>query len=265
MATPQLLERFDAGQILQPMDSGHGARTDAMAFGPNLTIRYGQAVARQTANGLGYPYSSATLTTPAAPTGTPNTTGGTLAAGTYYYKLESLYGSGNSAAVETASITTTAATSSITLSWTGTAGATGYNLYRTAMNGSSGSETFLVTVPPPQTSTLGTVTYTDTGAIALGTATAPSVSSAPSDGTQTCIGVSEYSFVTDANGMAYIIFSTTPGSPAVAVPSVRDSGRSTMSYFYRGDFDPRDLVGLDATAQTALGARALGSGVLHIP
>ena len=266
MATPLLLERFDSGQQLQPMNSGHVAKTDAAAFAPNLTIRYGQAVAQNATTKLLYPYSTATLTAPAAPAVTTAPTGGTLAAGTYLYKVEAVYGTnGNSAAsAESTSVTAAGTTSANTLTWTGLAGATGYNVYGTAANGSSGSETFISYVPPPQTSTTGNVTYVDAGS-AHTTATPPTASTAPTDGTQTCIGLSEYSFSTDANGVAYLTFVTAAGQTSFVGPSVRDAGQSTMPYYYRGPFDPRDLVGFDAAAAAALGARTLASGVVLLP
>ncbi len=258
MATPTTLQRSDLGQILIPAGPGHRARTDAVAFGPNLTIRAGQAVAQKTTDKLMYAYSSSTLTAPAAPTVTPSPAGGTLAAATYYYKVAAQYGSGNSAAGAEASATTTGTTSSVALTIPLLTGATAYSVYRGT---AAGAETFLATVPPPQMGVIAAgapsvVTYTDTGT-ATTAVTPPAASAAATDGTQTCLGVSEYSFVTDASGMAYM--------GTVASPSELVTPDSTMPYFYCGNFDPRDLVGFDAAAAAQMNARALASGILVIP
>jgi len=65
------------------------------------------------------------------PTGTPNTTGGTLLAGTYYAKIVAVdqYGAETVASTETAVVTTTGTTSSITWSWTPVTGAAKYEIY----------------------------------------------------------------------------------------------------------------------------------------
>lgn len=62
---------------------------------------------------------------------TPSTTGGTLAAGTYYYKVTSLDGSGGESLPSAEySVTTTGTTSSVGMSWSSVAGAINYKVYR---------------------------------------------------------------------------------------------------------------------------------------
>lgn len=97
---------------------------------------------------------------PRALTGTPSTTGGTLAAGTYYYKVTAVTAQGETMTSFQASATTTGATGSVALSWAAPnaggpdAGAiTGYRLYRGTV---SGAQNVLIGSPT------GT-SFTDTG------------------------------------------------------------------------------------------------------
>jgi len=94
------------------------------------------------------------LTTPAAPTATTSTTGGTIAAGTQSYRLTALGASGETLPSTAVTQATTGATSTVTLTWVAVTNATGYKIYgRTA-----GSELLIATV--------GVVTtYTDTGSL----------------------------------------------------------------------------------------------------
>ncbi|MDP9184816.1 MAG: hypothetical protein M3O29_03990 [Actinomycetota bacterium] len=116
----------------------------------------------------------AAIGTPVLTLGTTSTTGGTLAAGTYYWKLTAINASGETVGSNEVTATTTGSTSSQPFTWVAITGATGYKLYRGTV---AGAENILVT-------TLGTVTsYTDTGS--AGTAgTVPSVGSTGSKGNQ---------------------------------------------------------------------------------
>lgn len=81
------------------------------------------------------------LTPPAAPTGTPSGTGGTVLAGTYKGIVTALNANGESlGSPESATVTTTGTTSSIAWDWADVTGATSYRLYVTPINGASGSE-----------------------------------------------------------------------------------------------------------------------------
>lgn len=77
----------------------------------------------------------------AAPTGTesptnlaamPSTTGGTLAAGAYTWGVTATQSWGETAPSNTVTQTLTSSTSSVPLTWDGSPGATGYNIYRSA-------------------------------------------------------------------------------------------------------------------------------------
>lgn len=94
-----------------------------------------------------------------APTGlvaTPSGTGGTLAAGTYYYKVAATDAAGQTlASAQVSSGALTGTTSSVVLTWTAVNGATGYRVYRSTVSG-----TFTT---PALLATPATATYTDTG------------------------------------------------------------------------------------------------------
>lgn len=79
------------------------------------------------------------LPAPGAPTLVTGTSGGVLAAATYYYKVTALNAYGETIGSTEANATTTGSTSSITLSWTAVPGATGYRVYRgTSSSGQTG-------------------------------------------------------------------------------------------------------------------------------
>lgn len=257
-----LLETWGLFQELQPFQAPDLAREDAMRFGPSQIIVAGQAVAVKTSDGFGYGYSTGTITAtaPGAPAGTPITTSGTLAAGTYFALITALYGTGESKKGTESAQITLSGTGTITWTWTAIAGATGYRFYRTATNGATTTETLLTSVPA------GVTTLVDNGGFTLGATTPPSANSAaPTDGTQTCVGLSRYSFVTDALGNAYLGYNVTPGGSFAAAPSTRTAPLSTMPFFYRGTFNLNDLTGFDAAAQTTMQVRTKPNGAILIP
>lgn len=111
----------------------------------------------------------------AAPTQTAsstNTTGGTLAAGTYRAVLTGVNARGETVVSNEISQVTTGATSRIIWNWNDLSGETSYNLWVTALNGATGTEKFLINLPA------GTVTYNWTGTPAIGTATPPTLNTA---------------------------------------------------------------------------------------
>src|SRR6185312_7962582 len=76
--------------------------------------------------------SSATVGTavPSGVTATPSTTGGTLAAGTYFYKVVSVDARGTTTGSTEVSATTIGTTGSVTIGWTAAPGATSYRVYK---------------------------------------------------------------------------------------------------------------------------------------
>jgi hypothetical protein len=94
------------------------------------------------------------LTAPTQTATATATTGGTLAAGTYYYKVTALNANGESLGSNEESQVTTGSTSTVTVSWGSVTGATSYRVYRGT---AAGAENVYYTVNSG-------VTYTDTGA-----------------------------------------------------------------------------------------------------
>jgi hypothetical protein len=100
------------------------------------------------------PTDTAVLPTPTSVSLSAATTGGTLAAGTYYYRVSAIDAYGETLASAEISVTTTGTTSTVTVNWSAVAGATGYKIYGRA----TGAELFLAKV--------GAVTsWTDAGSI----------------------------------------------------------------------------------------------------
>jgi hypothetical protein len=85
---------------------------------------------------------------------TTSTTGGTLAAGTYYYKVTALGAVGETIGSSEVSVVTTGTTSSNTLTWAAISGATGYRVYRGT---AAGAESVYLAAG-------NATTFTDTGA-----------------------------------------------------------------------------------------------------
>ncbi len=81
------------------------------------------------------------------------TTGGTLAAGTYFYNVSAIINNTETALPSEVSQVTTGATSTVTLNWTAKAGATSYRVYGRA----TGAPLFMATTT--------TNSFVDTGAI----------------------------------------------------------------------------------------------------
>lgn len=106
------------------------------------TNRYALGAASQTPPVLGAPSTS--------------TTGGTLAANTYYYVIEAILPNGVSVRSNEVSIATTGTTSSNTLNWTAYTNATGYKIFRGT---SAKGENYYYTVG-------AVTTFVDTGAVA---------------------------------------------------------------------------------------------------
>ncbi|SRR6266496_1003153 len=82
-----------------------------------------------------------------------STTGGTLAAGTYFYNVSAIINNTETALPTEVSQITTGATSTVTLNWTAKAGATAYRVYGRA----TGAPLFMATT--------ATNSFVDTGAI----------------------------------------------------------------------------------------------------
>lgn len=125
--------------------------------------------------------SGSTLAVPSGVTATGSTTGGTLAAATYFYVITAFNQNGETTASLEVSAVVTGATSSIALAWSHISGVydlptraaydAGYRIYRGTASG--GENVLIYTAPASATS------WTDTGS-AGGTAATPPVSNTAS-------------------------------------------------------------------------------------
>lgn len=79
--------------------------------------------------------NTGTISAPTQNAVTTSATGGTLAAGTYFYQVSALTANGETNASNEQSVTTTGTTSSNTVSWGAVSGATGYRVYRGTVTG----------------------------------------------------------------------------------------------------------------------------------
>jgi hypothetical protein len=87
-----------------------------------------------------------TIGTSPTPTAVASDTGGTVAAGTYYFKISTTFRGGNApAGAESTAATVTTSTGSIAISWTPVAGASFYNIYRTTVSGTYTTPTLIAT------------------------------------------------------------------------------------------------------------------------
>ena len=167
------------------------------------------------------------------------TTGGTLAASAYFYKVTATTASGETVASNEQTITTTGTTSTVTVNWAVVTGATGYKVYRGT---GAGLENRLV-------STIGagaTVTFTDTG-VAGTAATPPAVNSTGSTAGVANPGAgpttAEITNSVDLTGFVISITAQTTGN-TVPTPTLKTKfetsiqgtfGATLSAEFYRDD------------------------------
>lgn len=127
--------------------------------------------------------SIAPVATPVNSAFSTSTTGGTLAAGTYFYRVSALYAGGESLASAETSQITTGATSTVTVNWGAVANATGYRIYGRA----TGAEQLIGTVGA------GVTTFLDTGSAspsgALPTANSGGIGYVPLSGTGKTVSI----------------------------------------------------------------------------
>lgn len=151
-----------------------------------------------------------TLSSPWGFAGSPTApgSGGTFSAtGTYGFKIAALNAAGESGPSSEITVTITATTQTIVLTWVQTPGATGYKIFRTAIPGTYTTPTLLTTIGAG-----ATITFTDTGAAVsagvpsttnttAGWALAPTLSAPGAGGVWAGTGVKFWTIVAlDASG-----------------------------------------------------------------
>jgi hypothetical protein len=100
--------------------------------------------------------STVNMPPPVIGTATPSATGGTLAAGTYFYRVTGVNAAGETVGSSEVSAVTTGATSSVTITWTDNPLATGYRIYRGTASGAQTAWQADAGTPFIDTGTVGT-------------------------------------------------------------------------------------------------------------
>ena len=126
---------------------------------------------------------STQLSTPGTATGTGYTTGGTLAAATYYVKIVAVDANGfaTNAGAESTGVTTTGSTSSILYIWTAVPGAASYQIWYGTTSGSetayytSTTNNYTLTATAGISGTIPTVNATGSLSLPMGSVAAPSL------------------------------------------------------------------------------------------
>lgn len=212
-------------------------------------------------------YSGA-VAAPASVAVTPSTTGGTIAAGTTTYVwVVSVSGFGTSSNVQSAAITTTSATSSITAAWPAVAGAVGYQVYMSATNSAaaayfvgsvgaySGAFTNATTVTTPaititsQPNTGATVPTSDTSTQANGYDGILPICLSTSSGYQANIGgkFSTTNPGTELQTAFVTMYNTNLARPRQVLANVQD--RKQLSDLLKGSSATGFRITIDADGQ----------------
>ncbi|MDE2098584.1 MAG: hypothetical protein KGL39_15120 [Patescibacteria group bacterium] len=205
--------------------------TRAVTLATNLDLR-GSTVLPATAGKQAWYLVNAGLPAVGTVTATPATTGGTLAAGTYYYKVTAIDSNGKqTAASAEVSAATTGTTGEVVLSWPAVGGAASYCIYKgTAAGAENGYFTST------------TASYTDTG-------TATTAGTPPSaDSTQ-------YGIVCDGEKL----FNTTGIDPIVCLGN---SGPGPSIYIESKKFDAGDGMRLKRWKLVAMNYLAQGGSLV---
>jgi hypothetical protein len=154
-----------------------GTLLDAATLNPggyssqSVTALYNSLACAAVDHTVTLPCPPTDLAAPVQAAATNATTTGTLAAGVYRSKITAVNARGETVGSNEISTTTTGTTSKLTFNWAAVTGATGYQVYVTAVGGAANSETLLATV--------GAVTsYVWTGTPARGTTTVPTTNTA---------------------------------------------------------------------------------------
>ena len=141
-------------------NGGYVQRLRFKALGTNIAT-----VARIYINNGSGRLASSVAAVSGTPTGTPSTTGGTLQAGTYFAKIVAIdqYGIPTATSTETASVSVTGTTGSISWAWTAVTGAVSYRVYVGPVTGGQVSYFASASTPFVQTTAVGTRDNLSTG------------------------------------------------------------------------------------------------------
>ncbi len=115
------------------------------------------------------------LATPVNSSFSTSTTGGTLAAGTYYYRITATNAWGETLASTETSRVTTGATSTVTVNWVPIPGATGYKIYGRGTGAEQLLTTGTITAPVANAGGSNLISFVDDGSGAASGAGVPAV------------------------------------------------------------------------------------------
>lgn len=123
--------------------------------------------------------------TPAQPGSSTSTTGGTLAAGTYSYRVTAVMNGTESGPSTAKTQVTTGATSTVTITWTAVGGAGSYKVY----GRTGGSELLMATVTAPTVQFIDDGSLTPAGALPAASSGLVSLKSGPNTPNKTGIAL----------------------------------------------------------------------------
>lgn len=163
------------------------------------------------------------LAAPGTVTPTGSTTGGTLAAATYYYKVTALNAVGETTGSAEASVVTTGTTSSVALSWGAVTAATSYKVYRGTA--AAGENVYYTT---------SANSYTDTGATSTaGTVPGANTTQVSAPGTVTLTTANGGTLTAGTYYYKVTALSTTgetTGSPEASITTTGANSSVTLSW-----------------------------------
>lgn len=206
-----------------PGTNNFGDWEDINLYQPSNTTKYYLGLIK-TSTGFGNQ-----LTAPTGLTATDGGTGGTLAAGTYFYEVTALDGAGGETTASSEASVTVAVNHKINLAWTAVTNATGYNVYRST---TTGTETLLSGTGLPAT----TNSFVDTGATTPA-ATVYNLQASPNGANQ------RHSTVPLTNYFTFMITTTAiiPSGSALTVAGVTPSSFNT-TYTAQGGTNTNQII-----------------------
>jgi hypothetical protein len=151
---------------------------DGKLFYKNSSGAVSVLASNASSTGIFYGLETSTISTPATPTATGSSTGGSLAASTYYFKIVAIdnLGATTLPSSESTVVTTIGSTSSIAIAWTATTGAKSYQVWYSTTTGTqanyftttANSYSFTTTAGStagtiPSTNTTGNLLFVGTG------------------------------------------------------------------------------------------------------
>jgi len=203
--------------------------------------------------GIFYGLETSTISTPATPTATGSSTGGSLIASTYYFKIVAVdnLGATTLPSSESTVVTTTGSTSSIAIAWTATTGAKSYQVWYSTTTGTQANYF---------TTTANSYSFTTTAGSTAGT-----IPSTNTTGNLLFVGTGQritgdFSNATQANRVAFQT-STTNGNSTLTVLPNGTGSQTTINFFDNSDPTNAGTLNLvSSNTEKSIRAAITGSG-----